>query len=162
MRLLCIVVALFPTPALAQSMDHANHAAHHGDSSFSALQERGKAAMGVDQYTSTHRFESLVNGGRIELQRDSTDSAGVATIRAHLQQIARAFQQGDFATPMQVHAQEVPGTAVMRARRDAIRYEYRPLPGGGEVRIVTTDQAAVAAVHEFLTFQRKDHRTGEH
>src|SRR4051812_36567910 len=40
------------------------------DSSFSAMQQRGKIAMGVDQYTSIHKFDDLVNGGRIELQRD--------------------------------------------------------------------------------------------
>src|SRR5687768_12733016 len=73
---------------------HANHAAHAGhgshahgaapaDSGFAALQQRGKAAMGVDQYTSTHCFDALADGGRIELQRDSDDPAGVATIRAH-------------------------------------------------------------------------------
>lgn len=55
--------------------------------------------MGVDQYTSTHIFESLADGGRIVLQRDAADSAGTATIRTHLQQIARAFATGDFRLP---------------------------------------------------------------
>src|SRR4051812_49278676 len=54
------------------------------DSSFGAMQKRGKQAMGVDQYTSTHKFDALPDGGRIELQRNSDDSAGVATIRAHV------------------------------------------------------------------------------
>lgn len=161
MRVLCLLVTLLPAPAMAQSMDHGQHAAHHGDSSFAVLQERGKQAMGVDQYTSTHRFEPLSNGGRIELQRDADDSAGVATIRQHLRQIARAFKVGDFSTPMAVHAQVVPGTEVMRARRDRIRYEFAELPRGGEVRITTTDAEAVAAIHEFLAFQRSDHRAGE-
>ena len=50
--------------------------------------------MGVDQYTSSHQFDDLPEGGRIELQRDSTDTAGVRTIRDHLQHIALAFAGG--------------------------------------------------------------------
>ena len=136
---------------------HAGHAGH-ADSAFAELQERGRSAMGVDQYTSTHQFDALPDGGRIELQRDVDDSAGVAQIRRHLQEIARAFASGDFSTPGVVHAQEVPGTSVMAARRAAITYTYRELPRGGEVRILTRDPDAVAAIHEFLAFQRQDHR----
>jgi hypothetical protein len=131
------------------------------DSAFHALQGRGKTAMGVDQYTSFHRFDPLPNGGRIVLVRDSTDTAGVATIRAHLQSISRAFAGGDFTIPGFVHAREVPGTRTMAAKRGAIRYVFHPLAGGGEVRIVTGDSAAVRAVHEFLAFQRMDHRVGQ-
>ncbi len=131
------------------------------DSAFRAMQQRGKVAMGVDQYTSFHRFEHAADGGRVVLVRDSTDAAGVQTIREHLKGIARAFTAGDFQTPGFVHAQTVPGTRVMTTKKAAIRYVFHPLPGGGEVRIVTRDAAAVAAVHEFLTFQRTEHRTGE-
>lgn len=128
------------------------------DSSFAALQTRGHEAMGVDQYTSQHRFEPLPDGGRIELQRDTGDTTGVATIRAHMRDIADRFSQGDFSIPGFVHAQEVPGTAVMAARKAGIAYEARDLRGGAEVRIRTTDPDAVAAIHEFLAFQRGDHR----
>ena len=127
------------------------------DSGFVQMQARGKVAMGVDQYTSAHRFGDLPDGGRIELQRDPKDSAGVQTIREHLQKIAAAFSQGDFSLPGFVHANSVPGTAIMRAQRAAIRYQFAPLPGGGEVRITTHDSAAVAAVHDFLAFQRDEH-----
>lgn len=127
------------------------------DTAFAAVQARGRIAMGVDQYTSAHRFDALDDGGRIELQRDPADTAGVRTIRMHLQEIARAFAAGNFETPGFVHDREVPGVRVLRARRERIRYEFRPLPGGGEVRIATRDPDAVNAVHEFLAFQRKDH-----
>ena len=40
------------------------------ESSFAAMQDRGTMAMGVDQKTSTHTFDALPNGGRIELLRD--------------------------------------------------------------------------------------------
>ena len=130
------------------------------DSAFAALQGRGRVAMGVDQYTSTHRFESLPDGGRIELQRDTADSAGVATIRQHLREIQRAFASGDFSTPAFVHMRDVPGARVMAAKRAVISYRYSDLPRGGELRIKSSDPEAVVAVHEFLAFQRKDHRAG--
>jgi hypothetical protein len=116
--------------------------------------------MGVDQYTSTHRFDDLADGGRIELTRDAADTAGVLVIREHLASIARAFAQGDFSTPFAVHAREVPGTKTMAAKRDAIRYDFRPLPGGGEVRLSSKDPNAVQAIHAFMAFQRGDHRAG--
>ena len=137
----------------------AQHDAAPADSAFAALQTRGQQAMGVDQYTSSHVFEPLPDGGRIVLQRDSTDSAGTETIRAHMRHIAGRFTEGDFAIPGMVHAQTVPGTDQMKALRDRIRYEADTLPRGAQVRITTSDSAALAAVHSFLAFQRSDHRT---
>lgn len=132
------------------------------DSGFAAMQERGKSAMGVDQYTSAHVFEDLPDGGRIILQRSPLDTAGTAAIRAHMTTIARAFSLGEFDIPGFVHAQEVPGTAVMAAKRAAITYVADTLPRGGAVRITTRDSAAVAAVHAFLAFQRSAHHAAGH
>lgn len=132
------------------------------DTSFAAVQTRGAAVMGVDQYTSTHRFESRPDGGRIVLQRDSADADGTARIRAHLRDIAVRFRRGDFTLPGAVHGETVPGTAVMAARRNAIRYAVDTLPRGGMVTIVTRDPKARAAIHEFLDYQRRDHRTMDH
>ncbi len=136
------------------------HPVQSQDTSFAAMQKRGREAMGVDQYTSVHTFDALPDGGRIELQRDTDDSVGVATIRAHLRSIADAFKRGDFSTPEFVHMRMVPGTKVMAAKRSAISYEAHDLPRGGELRIRTTDPDALAAVHEFMAFQRSDHHAG--
>jgi hypothetical protein len=133
------------------------------DSSFAALQERGEAAMGVNQYTSQHVFEALPDGGRIVLQRKESDSAGAATIRAHMRVISKAFSDGDFKLPGFVHdTTEVPGTEVMKRLRAEISYTPRDLPDGAEVLISTKNPAAVAAIHDFLAFQRMDHRAGMH
>lgn len=117
--------------------------------------------MGVDQYTSSHVFEPLSDGGRIALERDVEDSAGVARIREHMARIAAAFAGGDFRLPGFVHAREVPGTTVMRAKKAVIGYTADTLPRGGQLRIRTADPEAVRAVHEFLAFQSQDHRVGE-
>ena len=159
-----------PPPAPASSTgapSAAEHAAHHpapaaaGDSAFAALQARGETAMGVDQYTSSHHFEPLPDGGRIELQRDVDDPAGIARIRSHLREIAAAFGSGDFSTPAFVHMQTVPGTRVMVEKRSLIAYAVNDLPRGGELRMTTRDAEALAAIHEFLVFQRSDHRVVE-
>ena len=134
-----------------------------GDTAFAAVQDRGAAVMGVDQYTSAHVFEDLPDGGRIVLDRqDAADSAGIATIRAHMREIAAAFARGDFSAPGLVHARAVPGTDVMAARREALAYTAHDRPRGAEVRIVSSDSAVVAAVHAFLAFQRSDHRAAGH
>lgn len=130
------------------------------DTGFAALQQRGKMVMGVDQYTSLHRFDDLPDGGRIILTRSAVDTAGVRTIRAHLSDIARAFAAGDFGHTMAVHQHELPGTAIMRERRTAISYRVDTLPGGGAVRITTRDTTAVRAIHQFLAAQGGEHHAG--
>jgi hypothetical protein len=77
--------------------------------------------------------------------------------------IANAFSSGNFAVPGFVHAtSEVPGTAVMKELKAEITYTPGDLPRGAEVVISTRNPKAVSAIHEFLAFQRMDHRTGMH
>lgn len=150
-------------PAVHRAMMASGGMMHGGtDTGFAAMQARGadRRGMGVDQSTSVHQFDALPDGGRIELQRAVDDSAGVAQIRAHLREIAAAFKRGDFSIPGFVHQQQVPGTAVMAAKRDVITYAERDLPRGGEVRITTKDPEAIAAIHEFMAFQRQGHHAG--
>jgi hypothetical protein len=169
--LVLVLSATFGGTLPAQSSAHRTHThsaatdtaaggAEHADTAFAALQARGEGAMGVDQYTSTHRFDVLPDGGRIELQRDGDDAAGVAQIRKHMRAIAGAFAAGHFGIPMLVHMQEVPGTRVMKERARLIEYTVRDLPRGAEVRLTTSDPAALAAIREFMEFQRRDHRSG--
>jgi cell pole-organizing protein PopZ len=147
-------------------MSASEHAMHHptapvatSDSAFAAVQSRGKTVMGVDQFVSKHTFEDLADGGRVVLVIDPADAAGVHAIRDHMQTLAAAMTKGDFSMSAMVHATEVPGTKTMAIRGAAIAYRYEELPGGGAVRItVSNDLTALAAVREFLLFQRSDHR----
>lgn len=133
------------------------------DSAFAATQARGAAVMGVDQYTSAHVFEDLPDGGRIVLERDDPgDTAGIATIREHMRSIALAFRAGEFTKPFRVHAQVVPGTAIMAARHTLIRYAKTDRPRGAEVRLHSADSVAIAAIHQFLAFQRGAHHAAGH
>lgn len=162
----CMALALAGTRLLAQDTAHAghgqmDHAAHHpgaaGDSSLAELERRGAVYMGVDQSKAAHRFDALPDGGRIELQSTTGDSADVAAIRRHFQMIARQFAGGDFTTPFAVHAEQVPGTTVMQERKDRISYRRSDLPRGAELRLSTNDPAALRAMHEFLAYQRREH-----
>jgi hypothetical protein len=131
-----------------------------------AMQRRGAMVMGVNQYTSTHIFEPPADGGRIALLRNEADSAGVAPIRQHRALIAERFAAGDFRLPGVVHARTVPGTEpgtdVMAARRGAIQYRVELLPRAAARRLATTDSVAIAAIHDFLAFQRQDHHAAAH
>ena len=143
-----------PAPVAPPAHDTA-HTAH------AAMQQRGAEVMGVDQATSVHVFEALPNGGVIELQRAADDSAGARVIRAHLRGIAQAFSAGDFSGPTLIHLTSVPGARVMAERRNSIRYDYRPLPRGGALRISSADLAARKAIWEFIAFQRNEHMANE-
>lgn len=156
--LLFLVTACRDSPVRDAALSRRSDAVR--DSAFAGVQARGAHAMGVDQYTSTHIFEPLADGGRIELQRDQADSAGASQIRQHMHHIAAAFSAGDFSLPGFVHARDVPGTAVMVARRQMIRYTVEVLPRGAAIRLQSADTAAVRAIHEFLAFQRQDHHAG--
>jgi hypothetical protein len=158
--------ALFLTTLLAACSDRAavssrtqSPTASPDDSAFAQVQTRGHVAMGVEQYTSTHHFEPLPDGGRITLVRDRNDPAGVTQIRAHMAEIGAAFRRGDFTVPGFVHDRDVPGTATMAARRSRISYIEDTVPRGGSLRIRSTDSIAILAIHRFLAFQRQDHRS---
>ena len=50
----------------------------------------------------------------------------------------------------------------MSAVASETTYTPQDLPRGGEVVIATTNPKAVEAIHQFLAFQRTDHRAGMH
>jgi hypothetical protein len=135
--------------ASAQEPDHA-HA-------------RAAMVMGFDQQATTHHFRLYEDGGAIEVSvNDPGDVKDRDAIRSHLPHIAIMFGGGNFDAPMLVHdSAHVPGTAVMAARHDRIRYTYAETANGGRVEIVTSDPQAVEAVHAFLTYQIAEHKTGD-
>jgi len=119
--------------------------------------------MGFDQDRTAHHFTLYTDGGAIAVvTKDAADTADRDGIRAHLPHIAAMFGSGDFDAPMLVHdTRNVPGIDVLAARRDRVTYRYRETPNGGRVDIVTTDPAALAAVHDFLRYQIREHHTGD-
>jgi hypothetical protein len=48
----------------------------------------------------------------------------------------------------------------MAQRRSVITYTADTIPRGAQLRIRSGDSMAVSAIHQFLSFQRQDHRAG--
>jgi len=121
------------------------------------------AVMGFDQEKTVHYFRLYTDGGAIEVAvLDAADAKNRDAIRSHLPHIAMMFGEGNFDLPMLVHnSADVPGTKVMAARKDVIRYRYEETPAGGRVSITTTDPEALTAVHAFLRYQIVEHKTGD-
>lgn len=69
------------------------------------------------------------------------------------------FAEGNFKAPMLIHEQVPPGVPIMQRLKSKIKYDYEETEGGARVRIRTADAEALSAIHEFLRFQIKDHKT---
>ena len=126
------------------------------------MQHRGQMVMGFDQTKTTHRFSLYDDGGAIDVSvNDASDVINRDAIRAHLPHIAAMFGAGDFEAPMEVHAQQVPGTAEMARLKDRLAFKYVETRAWRPGRRPHDRQDALAAVHAFLTFQIADHHTGD-
>jgi hypothetical protein len=149
----CVLGSLVAVPAsLAARQDH--HA---------PANQRAASVMGFDQDRTAHHFLLFKDGGAIDVSvKDQADTKNREAIRSHLRDIATMFGSGNFDAPMLVHdSAKVPGTKVMLAGKDVIRYQYAETPSGGRVTIMTSDPAALAALHQFLKFQIAEHKTGD-
>jgi hypothetical protein len=130
------------------------HRAHAAD--------RARHGMGFDQQRTTHHFLVEPDGGTIEVTaKDPADTESADQIRTHLQHIAQAFAAGDFSLPLFIHETEPPGSAIMKARRTMLTFTFERMPGGGQVVVRTSDPRALAALHDFLRFQIREHKTGD-
>ena len=98
----------------------------------------------------------------MEVEADrSDDDSSKAAIRRHMEMIAGMFGQGDFSLPMFIHDTVPPGVEVMKRLKAQLSYTAENTAQGAQVRISTRNPEALAAVHEFLLFQIKEHRTGD-
>ena len=133
------------------------------DKRFLDMNQRGTKAMGFDQTKTTHHFRSFDNGGAIEVTvKNPADTTDLEAIRNHLSKIAREFTNGDFSVPAMTHAEMPAGASAMRTLRDRIKYQYEEVPNGARVRITTADPEALHAIHQFLSYQVGEHRTGDY
>ena len=151
------------TESAAPAMPHDSSSAvsHHACPMMSA-DHRADEGMGFSQAKTTHHFFLTADGGVISVEaNDAKDSESREEIGMHLAHIAKAFAAGNFDIPMFVHDQVPDGVPVMRAKKDAIHYRFEEMESGGRVVISSEDRAAVGAIHEFLAFQIREHKTGD-
>src|SRR5271169_1142681 len=129
---------------------------------FAGVNVRGDQAMGFSHEKTTHHFHLLADGGAIEIESNGpTDAVSQEAIRQHLTIIAAKFSQGEFAIPMFIHATVPPGVETMKQLKSKITYEAENTELGAQLRMTTHDAEALAAIHSFLSFQIRDHQTGD-
>jgi hypothetical protein len=148
-KLLGLVILAAGTIAYSQS--------HHDD-----VNHRGDHEMGFSHEKTTHHFRLTKAGGAIEVTaNDPNDTESRDQIRMHLTHIAGMFASGNFNAPMLIHDQTPPGVPAVKRLKSEIKYEFESIESGGRVKISSSNQQAVDAVHEFLRFQITDHQTGD-
>ena len=126
------------------------------------MNKRGDHVMGFDHTKTTHHFKLQESGGSIEVTANSSDDVQSSEqIRMHLKHIAKMFADGNFNAPMLIHDQTPPGVPVMQELKGEIKYNYEEIDRGAAVRISTDNPNALKAIHEFLRFQIKEHKTGD-
>ena len=144
----------------SQAPNHASGPHRPADAHGAGVDQRHDETTGMAPVTSVHHFEITGRGGVIRLEAASgADETGRDRARGHLEHVAESFAAGDFSMPMFIHGQVPPGAAAMTRLRDAIRYRYEPTDRGGRITIDTSNREARRAIHDFLRFQIRDHRT---
>ena len=155
-------VSLIWVSSLVSGMCLAQHDPQSHQQHMADVKKHGAETMGFDQDKTTHHFRLYKDGGAVEVQaNDPADAATIGQIRDHLKDQAKKFAAGDFSAPQHTHGQVPPGVDTMTRLRSQIRYEFQSTENGGRLRIATADTQALAAVHDFLRFQIKDHATGD-
>lgn len=126
------------------------------------MNERGDHVMGFDHMKTTHHFRLFADGGSIEVVANSPqDVDSRDQIRMHLGHIAKMFAEGNFNAPMLIHDQTPPGVPAMKKLKSDIQYKFEETAQGARVRISTSNPEALNAIHDFLKFQIKEHKTGD-
>jgi opacity protein-like surface antigen len=106
-----------------------------------ATNTRGAHVMGFDQSKTTHHFTLTKTGGIIQVQANDPSD--------------------DFTDPHEDHAETPPGVPEMKSRKDKISYQYESIAKGAKVIITTQDPKALEAVHDYLRYQIREHKTGD-
>jgi len=126
------------------------------------MNERGDHVMGFDHTKTTHHFLLRSYGGFIQVAANSAqDTESRDQIRMHLGHIAKMFAAGNFKAPMLIHDQVPPGVPVMKELKSDIQYNFEQTAEGARIRISTSNPKALEAIHDFLRFQIKEHKTGD-
>jgi hypothetical protein len=144
-----VIAAGLPAPQAAPQASHGGQM---------ATQKRGEHPMGFDDARTTHHFRLSPKGGTIEVHvNDPKDRQLRDQVVAHLGMIAGQFAHGDFRAPFAVHGEDPAGVPVLKRLSRAISYTFVPDDTGGRIVISTRSKKALAAVHDFLRYQIREH-----
>ncbi len=120
--------------------------------------ERGDIAMGFNQSLIHHHFMATNTGGQIMIMSTNmSDTKTIDEIRSHVEDMQYEFSQGNFTKPFYIHAQIVPGTDIMTAKKDLIQYSIKDIDGGSILILTTNDTKLLDAIQQFMNFQSSQH-----
>ncbi|QYX81849.1 aspartate carbamoyltransferase [Streptomyces akebiae] len=126
-----------------------------------AVAARGRTVMPFDIEETTHHFTPTGTGAVQDVVADQPDDEKqIALIRTHLKQEAKAFGQGDFGDPAQIHGDNMPGLATLQEGYERIEVRYKDRTDGATLTYTTDEPALVAALHDWFEAQLSDH--GDH
>lgn len=123
-----------------------------------AMLERGNMVMGFNQTKIHHHFMSTTTGGEIMvMSKNTNDIQTINEIKNHVKDIQYEFSKGNFTKPFYIHAQIVPGTDVMTAKKDLIHYSIKEIDGGSVLILTTNETEIIKAIRQFMNFQSSQH-----
>jgi hypothetical protein len=124
-----------------------------------SMLERGVVAMGFNQSKISHQFKSTPTGGEIMITAlNSSDIETIKQIKNHISLIQKEFSAGNFTKSFYIHAQDVPGTKLMTEKKNFIKYSINEIDNGSTLILETTDKELIDAIHQFMAFQRTEHK----
>ncbi len=119
------------------------------------------AQPAVAQHLRFH-FKLLADGGYSQLEAQSpADTAAPAFIRTQIQTQVTKFSAGEFGLAGLSPDLIPPGLRQMEKLRTSITFKYQETPRGGRLLFISTDPAAIQAIHDFLRFEIESNRTGD-
>jgi hypothetical protein len=121
---------------------------------------RGAEVMPFKLEATTHVFTKTRSGGLQQvIAKDPTDTEQIRLIRAHLEDTAGRFRQGDYSGPTQTHGAQMPGLAKLKAAKSGdIRIIYSSLDTGGQIEYFSRRRDVISAIHQWFDAQLSDHR----
>ncbi|MFN2432886.1 MAG: aspartate carbamoyltransferase [Gemmatimonadota bacterium] len=149
-------------PAAAQEPALRVEPSAPADSTLAARQaevaRRGAGVMPFDLERTTHAFRPTPEGGvQTVVARDLPDAEQVRLVREHLRDAARRFAAGDFGDPAEIHGEDMPGLAELRAGHERVRVTYEEVEAGARITYATQDAALARAIHDWFRAQTSDH-----
>lgn len=124
-----------------------------------AAQARTNGPVGLTIAERAVRLAYAANesGGRVTLVYSGPDSAAVESIRLRLLESAAAIRRGDIHL-VTVFGSDSTALQVLADRRLQLRCTFRAVPRGGELVLLSDDDAAVAAIHQLLQTRLRPNR----
>lgn len=112
----------------------------------SEVAQRSSEVMPFSLRATMHIFSKTSDGGTQRVvAKNRSDNTQVSLIREHLRSIEEQFRNGDFSAPSQVHGDEMPGLAQLKAAKPGqISIAYKDVDAGGQLTFRTHDTALVA------------------